>query len=72
MLQHFGSCDCALFGDMPNQEQRDLLCFGDLLQGSGAGAHLGDRARRVVNLRRVERLHRVDNSDDGLCGLNQM
>ena len=44
MLQHFRTCQRALFVDMPDDEEGDILLFGKLQDACSALAHLAQAA----------------------------
>ncbi len=48
---------------MADEDRRDARLLRDAQQAGGGLAHLGDRARRRAELRRIQRLDRVDHAD---------
>ena len=71
VLEHARPGQRPLLGDVANQEHRDLQAFGDLPDLLGRLANLGDRSGRRAELRRVQRLYRVDHAHLGLLGLER-
>ena len=69
VLQHLGAGQQPLLGDMAHQQQGGVLALGDALQGGGAFADLGHRARRAAQLAIVEGLNAVDDRHGGPQGL---
>ena len=60
MLQNLGAGNRAIFGDMADEKNRDVMLFTGAQQGGGAIAHLADGAGCAGTARRVDCLHRVN------------
>ncbi len=63
VLQDARPGDRPVLGDVADQEERDTGLLADAEQPRRRLAHLRDRSRRRADLRRVERLDRVDHAD---------
>ncbi len=53
----------AVLGDMPDQEDRDAAGLRQARQALDAGAHLGQAAGRLGQIRIAHRLQRVDHDE---------
>ena len=63
VLDHLGSRDLAVLGDVTDQHQRRAALLGVADERGGAAAKLRDRARRGIDAFRPERLHRIDHDE---------
>ena len=61
MLQHFGTCQRAVLGDMSHQDDALACLLHKSQQTHSAVPHLGHRARERLALLRRDSLYRVDN-----------
>ena len=66
MLQHFRTCQRALFVDMPDDEEGDVLLFGELQNPRGALAHLAQTANARLHALAADGLYRVYHHHLGL------
>ena len=71
VLEHARAGDGAVLRHVADEEDRDAVLLRDAQEARGRLAHLRDRARRRAELRRVERLHRVDHADLGPLALER-
>ena len=65
MFDRLGTCDLAIFGHMPHENECGARRFGVAHEIVGSGAHLRDRSRRGFQRRGPDRLDRVDGDDAG-------
>ncbi|MNZ64192.1 hypothetical protein D3C78_823590 [compost metagenome] len=66
MLQHPRACQRTFLGDMTDEEDRRAALLGVTHQQRGALTHLGDTARRRLQLLGENGLDRIDHHDLGL------
>src|SRR4029434_10430685 len=66
MLQRLRPRKVAVFGDVADQNRRDVLPFRGKQELRGGFAHLPDAARRRLELDRKDRLYRIDDDQSGL------
>ena len=71
MLEHARAGDRAVLRHVADEEGRDARLLRDPQQPRRRLAHLRDRAGRRADLRRPERLHRVDHADGGPLALER-
>ena len=65
MFQHLRAGQHAFLGDVAHQKQRDVLTFGQPLQGGRTFTHLTDRPRRTGEVGVMQRLNAVDDRHSG-------
>ena len=71
VLENARAGDGALLGDVTDEEGRDALLLAHAQEAAGRLADLAHRARGRAEIRRVERLHGVDDADLGPLALER-
>ena len=70
VLEHPGAGDRAVFGDVADEQHRQVALLGDADEGARDLAHLRGLAGRALRHRRRDGLHRVDDQQAGAHGID--
>lgn len=65
VFEHAWPGECAFFGDMPDEDDRDAGGFGEVDEFGAASAELGDRTRCGFEISLVDHLDGIDHADIG-------